>query len=217
MRITKKQSEENKARVVASAGRLFREKGFAGVGVADLMRNAGMTHGGFYNHFESKDELEAEACGQVLSAVIQKLQTISAMADECERRHATAAFMRRYVSKKARDAAAPSCPMFAFSGEMPRQSAQVREAYSAGLRKYLDAFTLASGGEPRAGKPARQEALVRFASLTGALILARSVASADLQLSDEILEAASAALDWLEADGAAEVARRYIKPTRSRR
>ncbi len=201
MRITKKQSEENKARVIASAARLFREKGFAGVGVADLMRSAGMTHGGFYNHFESKDALEAEACGQALADSIQKIGAIAALADERERSLAMADYMRRYVSQKARDAAAPSCPMVAFAAEMPRQSAQVRETYAAGLRAYLEAFAQGNGDagiDPGAGR-ARQEALARFASLAGALILARSVASADPRLSDEILEAASANLDRLEA------------------
>ena len=206
MRITKKQSEDNKARVIASATRLFRAKGFAGVGVADLMRKAGMTHGGFYNHFESKDELEAEACGQALAGSIQKIGAIAALTDERERDLAVAAYMRRYVSQKARDAVAPSCPMVAFAAEMPRQCAPVREAYGAGLREYLAAFTQAG-----VGKVARREALARFASLAGALILARSVASADPRLSDEILEAANADLDRL--DGATD-ARKTLKPAR---
>lgn len=209
MRITKKQSDDNKARVIASAARLFREKGFAGVGVADVMRNAGMTHGGFYNHFESKDELEAEACGKALAGSIVKISAIAVLTDERERETAMAAYMRRYVSQKARDAAAPSCPMVAFSGEMPRQAAQVREAYALGLREYLAAFTQAG-----AGKAARQEALARFAALAGALILARSVARADRKLSDEILEAANANLDRLEANDAVARGRKALTPAR---
>src|SRR5215813_1516881 len=62
MRLTKEKVAENKARVVETAARLFREKGFEGVGVADLMNAAGLTHGGFYNHFESKGELATQAC-----------------------------------------------------------------------------------------------------------------------------------------------------------
>ncbi len=107
MHITKKQSHDNKARVIASAARLFREKGFAGVGVADLMRDADMTHGGFYNHFESKDELEVEARGKTLAGAIATISAVAALIDERQRNAAMAAYLRRYVSQKARDAAAP--------------------------------------------------------------------------------------------------------------
>ena len=191
MRITKEQSRENRSRVVAGAAKLFRERGFAGVGVADLMRAAGLTHGGFYNHFASKDELEAEACRQSLGRSIAKLEAVARRPAPDERAEAMAAYMRGYVSKHARDAAAPSCPMAAFAGEMPRQSQQVAAAYADGLRAYLDVFAGAQGAT-------RQQALVRFSMLAGALILARSVAGADAALSDEILAAASASLDEME-------------------
>jgi TetR/AcrR family transcriptional regulator, transcriptional repressor for nem operon len=198
MRITRKQSEENRARVIDGAAKLFREKGFDGVGVADLMLAAGMTHGGFYNHFASKDELEADACRQALKEAVEKIGAIARKADAGERSAAMAAYMRRYVSRKARDAAVPSCPMAAFAGEMPRQSAQVAAAYAAGLRDYLDAFTRASAsasGDALIAKVTRQQALVQFSMLAGALILARSVAKADPALSDEFLGAANASLD----------------------
>ncbi len=69
MRITKQRAAENRERVVDEAARLFREKGFDGVGVAELMAAAGLTHGGFYNHFGSKDEVEAAACGHMFEQV----------------------------------------------------------------------------------------------------------------------------------------------------
>ena len=188
MRITKEQSRENRSRVIAGAAKLFRERGFAGVGVADLMRAAGLTHGGFYNHFASKDELEAEACRQALARSTVKLEAVARREDSEERTEAMAAYMRSYVSKPARDAAAPNCPMAAFAGEMPRQSAQVAAAYAEGLRVYLDSFAKAQG-------VSRPHALARFSMLAGALILARSVAGADPALSDEILAAANACLD----------------------
>ena len=188
MRITKEKSRENRSRVIAGAVKLFRERGFAGVGVADLMRAAGLTHGGFYNHFASKDELEAEACRQALARSTAKVETIARREKPHERAEAIAAYMRSYVSGHARDAAAPTCPMAAFAGEMPRQSAQVAAAYAKGLRVYLDAFAKAQGAS-------REQALVRFSMLAGALILARSVARADAALSDEILVAANASLD----------------------
>jgi len=188
MRITKEQSQENRARVIDGAARLFRERGFAGVGVADLMRAAGLTHGGFYNHFDSKDELEAEACKQALARSSAKLEAVARKEGPDERAEAMAAYMRSYVSKNARDAAAPSCPMAAFAGEMPRQSARIAAAYAEGLRAYLAMFAKAQGAS-------RPQALARFSMLAGALILARSVAGADGALSDEILAAANVSLD----------------------
>ena len=77
MRITKDQAAENRARVVDAAAKLFREKGFDAVGVAELMRAAGMTHGGFYNHFASKEAVEAAACEQVFAKSVGKLENIA--------------------------------------------------------------------------------------------------------------------------------------------
>lgn len=194
MRISKQQADGNKARIVETAMALFRERGFDGTSVADLMRAAGLTHGGFYNHFESKDELEAVACAQVFGASVAGIDAVAGIADPSKRAPALDAYKRRYVSKKARDAVAARCPMVAFAGDVSRQPASVREEYASGLRKYLDAFVrAAAGGNDRAG--ARRRAIAQFAALAGALTLARSVADADPALSDEILEAAVAALD----------------------
>ena len=77
LRITKDQAAENRARVVDAAAKLFREKGFEAVGVAELMRAAGMTHGGFYNHFPSKEAVEAAACEQVFAKSVAKLESIA--------------------------------------------------------------------------------------------------------------------------------------------
>ncbi len=162
---------------------LFREKGFAAVGVAEAMRAAGMTHGGFYNHFGSKEALEAAACDAIFDRLVTLIAAIAEIADKSERREAFEAYRRRYLSKKARDASAPNCPMVAFAGDMTRQSEAVRLAYGKGLAAYLDGFTRASGAE-------RAEALRRFAMLAGALTLARSIAASDPELSDEILESA---------------------------
>jgi TetR/AcrR family transcriptional regulator, transcriptional repressor for nem operon len=189
MRISKKQAADNKARVVAGARELFGAHGFEKVGVADAMRAAGMTHGGFYNHFPSKDALAAEVCRAALASSVAKVEAIAAIADEKERKAAMAEYMGRYVSAKTRDAPSPSCPMAAFAGEMPRQAAPVATAYAEGLSAYLDAFTAAGGQDW-----SRQEALARFAALAGALILARSVAATDPQLSDELLASAKVEL-----------------------
>jgi len=183
MRITKQRAAENRGRVVDEAARLFREKGFDGVGVAELMAAAGMTHGGFYNHFGSKDEVEAAACARLFENSVAKVAAIAAESEAAARQAAFAAYRQRYVSAATRDATAASCPMVAFAGDVSRQSQGVRDAYAEGLNAYLDAFARASGAE-------RAEALRNFSALVGALTLARSVAASDPALSDEILAAA---------------------------
>jgi TetR/AcrR family transcriptional repressor of nem operon len=197
MRITKRQADDNKARVVETAAALFREKGFDRVSVADLMQGAGLTHGGFYNHFSSKDDLGAAACAHVFDKSVAAIEAIAKVEGVPKRVAALDVYKRKYVSKKGRDASAASCPMVAFAGDVSRQSEPVREEYAAGLRRYLDAFTRAAGGEIDQGPDSRsrQRAIAQFASLTGALTLARSVADADPALSDEILEAAAAAIE----------------------
>ena len=183
MRITKARLSENRERVLDAAAELFREKGFDDVGVAELMRAAGLTHGGFYNHFGSKDEVEAAACAHVFEASLARIGAIAGIADEAERRLAFEAYRRRYVSTAARDAPAPGCPMVAFAGDMSRRPLALRQAFAEGLRAYLDAFASASG-------EARVSALRQYAAMAGALILARGVALDDPELSAEILNAA---------------------------
>jgi TetR/AcrR family transcriptional repressor of nem operon len=186
LRITRDQAAENRARVVEAAAKLFRARGFDGVGVAELMRAAGMTHGGFYNHFASKEGVEAAACERVFANSIAKVEALAEIPDPAERRRAFEEYRSRYVSTAARDAAAPNCPMVAFAGDVSRQSAEVREAYAAGLRSYLDAFSRAASEGSEGG---RQRALKEFSEWVGALTLARSVAADDPALSDEILRA----------------------------
>ncbi len=190
MRISKQQSEDNRARIIADATELFREKGFDRVGVADAMHAAGMTHGGFYNHFASKEDLAAAACRQALATAVGKVRAIAALRDDGERKTKLDAYLRRYVAPAARDASAPTCPMAAFAGEMPRQPEPVAAAYAEGLRDYLAALAQA-GGDAKS----RQQAIAQFSALAGALILARSVGKTDGALSDEILAAANAELD----------------------
>jgi TetR/AcrR family transcriptional repressor of nem operon len=198
MRITKQRADENKTHVVETAAKLFRERGFAGVSVAELMHAAGMTHGGFYNHFGSKQVLEAAACAHVFAKSVAAIQSNAENAPPAERTQAFDAYKRRYVSKKARDSAATTCPMVAFASDVSRQPGPVREEYASGFRRYLAAFERAKGGDGLKGdarKQARQQAIAQFATLAGARGLARSVAETDPALSDEILEAAIASLE----------------------
>jgi len=209
MRITKQQAGENRERVVAAAARLFRERGFDGVAVADLMGAAGLTHGGFYNHFGSKDELGAAACAHALS---QSVAAIEAVADAKPGRKDVSLgdYRRRYLSRKSRDAKGFRCPMVAFGADVSRQSAAFQEQYADGLRRYLDGFVRALSaelGEGRADEGVRAQAIAQFSTMVGAVVLARGVAAADPPLSDEIL---ADALASLERETAAEAGSREV-------
>ncbi len=189
MRISKAQARDNRGRVVDAAAKLFREKGFDGVAVAELMHEAGMSHGGFYNHFKSKGELEAAACSRVFETSLSRIGSVADVAEPDKRAEAFDTYRRSYVSKKARDAPGPACPMVAFAGDMTRRPPEVRAAYAEGLAGYLERFTRASGRDP-ADPEARALAIREYATLAGALILARGVAQDDPELSEEILRAA---------------------------
>jgi TetR/AcrR family transcriptional repressor of nem operon len=189
MRISKAQTRDNLDRMVDAAANLFREKGFDGVAVAELMRSAGLTHGGFYNHFGSKEELEAAACARVFQGALDRLGAIADIADPELRAKAFADYRRRYVSTTARDTPAPACPMVAFAGDMARRPVPIRAAFAEGLAKYLDIYAGLSESEPTAAKT-RAAAIRDYATLAGALILARGLASEDPELSQEILRAA---------------------------
>jgi TetR/AcrR family transcriptional repressor of nem operon len=184
MRITRAQSEQNKARVLETAVRLFRERGFDGAGVAEVMREAGMTHGGFYNHFESKEALEAEACAQIFEGAVAAIERV-ADAPERERSERLATYVRNYLSPRSRDAAGARCPMVAFGADVSRQGPDVQDAYAEGLARYLDAMARALGSPAEA---ARGEAIDLLVRLVGALSLARSVGRTDPALSDAILQ-----------------------------
>jgi TetR/AcrR family transcriptional repressor of nem operon len=188
MRVTKQRAAENRERVIEEAAKLFREKGFDGVGVVELMSAAGLTHGGFYNHFGCKDDLEAAALGLVFERSVERIAAIAGIADADQRARAFVDYCERYVSPAARDASAASCPMVAFAGDVSRQGEPVREAYAQGLATYLEGFAKASGR-------ARAQALREFATLAGALTLARSVAASRPELSEEILAAARPAAE----------------------
>ena len=191
MRITKARAAENRDKVLSAAAELFRERGFDGVGIADVMRAAGLTHGGFYNHFESKDALESAACAHVFDAAVNRVERVA----KAEHRDvAVADYVRAYLSDRARDARGARCPMVAFATDVSRQEPQVRDAYAEGLSRYLEALARALPSQRAPDTPDRGAAVDMLVRLVGALSLARSVAKADPDLSAEILERTRAAL-----------------------
>lgn len=176
MKITKAQSQENRARIVETASALFRERGYDGVSVADLMLAAGLTHGGFYKHFESKAELMAEATAQGLQAKMHDYQGVDMQG-----------FVNGYLSREHRDGRGDGCTLAALSGDAARQPPTVQAAFESGIATMLAAIergAVASGGTPAA---ARAQAIGLFAQMVGAVVLSRACANTS-PLSDEILD-----------------------------
>ena len=171
MRLTKEKAVENRQSIIDAASRLFRERGFDGVGLNELMKEAGFTQGGFYNHFSSKEELAAEAAGagmRVSNARLAKTELPQAV--------------ERYLSARHRDNRSVGCTFAALAGDAAREGAPVQARFAEGIHEELGILA-GSLGE------SREQAVQLLSQMVGAVILARAVAQADPTLSDEILAA----------------------------
>jgi TetR/AcrR family transcriptional repressor of nem operon len=168
MKVTKEQSAENKERVIEVAGRLFRERGFDGIGVADLMKEAGLTHGGFYKQFESKEDLMAQATERALLAAMESWQ---AAAEGSER--PLDGLLNWYVSPLHRDSPGLGCVLTALGPEASRQGDGVRNAITAGVRRFVDVLKRCVPEDTAAAR--RERALATLSSMVGAVVLARAV------------------------------------------
>jgi TetR/AcrR family transcriptional repressor of nem operon len=184
VRVTREQAEANREKVLHAAGTLFRQHGFDGVGVAEIMKRAGLTHGGFYGQFPSKDLLAAEACERVL-ADDDWLERLAGTA-----RPTSGAAIRGYLSTRHRDDPGHGCLLAAVGSDVPRQPRPIRRAFTDGLRRRLDALLSLMPGRSPAAR--RRKALTTLAGLVGALELARAVD--DAELSNEILESTATEL-----------------------
>jgi len=178
MGVSRQQAAENRSAIVAAAERLFRVHGVDAVGLAELMKEAGFTQGGFYNHFKSKDALVA--------AVMEK-----AMQDYGDSPNAGSLVKQtaRYLSTRHRDNIEAGCPLSGFVGDAPRMTAAARVSYARGLAAYLDRFAAMISKEGAAPEEIRQDAIAAFSQMVGALVLSRAIADADPAFADEILEA----------------------------
>jgi len=170
-------------RIVQAAARAIRRSGYNGTGVADIMRDAGLTHGGFYAHFDSREAMLAEAADRAGAESVATLERISAAAP---REKALQALMRAYLSKEHLEGVESGCPMAAVGSEMPRQAPEVRRAAT---RRIKEAIDLVARQLPDWGKPtAHEQALATLSIMVGALVLARAVD--DPKLSDALRSAA---------------------------
>ena len=192
MKVSRIQEAENHERILDVATRLFRERGIDGIGVADLMKAAGLTHGAFYGHFKSKEDLVAQACARAVSRMRQNWTNVidQATGDPLEALAAT------YLTPKHRDSAGRGCPMAALGSEIARQGPPVRRAFTDELRPFLDYLSRIVQGS--SNNLRRQKALATYAGLVGALIVSRAVDDPDL--SNEILSAVAATMHHNEVE-----------------
>ena len=186
MKVSREQAAQNRERVVETAAKLFREKGYDGIGVADLMRGAGLTHGGFYGNFGSKEALMKEAVTYALDKGVAIWDKLALKRPEDPLDAITSA----YLSAAHRDHPGQGCAIAALGPEVARLAPEVREAMTEGVRKQLD--KLAALMPPEDAGEKRQAALVTYASMVGALVLSRAVN--DAPLSEEFLSAVHAAI-----------------------
>ena len=168
MRYPVEETAAKHEQIVKEASRLFRERGFENVSVAEVMKAAGLTHGAFYAHFNSKEELQAAAVAYGQKVSLERLQ-------RSKKKTAKGSFTDRYLSPGHRDNPGDGCTMAALGQEVARSAPELKAAFEQGLEEIISA----EEGD-------RKEAIFQTAALLGGVVLARAVQ--DPRLSDEILK-----------------------------
>ena len=162
--------EASHDRIVSAAARAIRRSGYDGTGVADIMKEAGLTHGAFYAHFPSREALLAEAADR---AGAESLAAVAKTVAKAPPEKALVALLRAYLSREHVENAEFGCPVAALGSEMPRQASEVRRAATLRIKEMID---LVGRQSPDWGRPgAHERALATVATMVGALMLARAV------------------------------------------
>lgn len=191
MKVSRAEAAQNRERIIEVAAKLFRERGFDGIGVAELMKSAGLTHGGFYGHFASKEDLMAQACARALEGSLDALHQVA----EPNGEHALSAIASAYLSPAHRDRPGEGCVLAALGAEAARHGSPLRTAFTQGVRSMVGALSQLLTGQSERTK--RQRALAAYASMVGALVLARAVD--DAELSEEVLQSVLASITHTES------------------
>jgi TetR/AcrR family transcriptional regulator, transcriptional repressor for nem operon len=183
MRYSESHKQETHQKLVKVAAKMLREKGPDGFAVAELMNEAGLTHGGFYAHFESKEACVAEALREIFAQLGRHTQK---NVEGLPPRHALATVIDLYVSPRHRDGVGDGCPVTSLNSDMPRQPPAVRDAFDSGVKTMVATMKqrLASAGIDDADSLAPAV----LAAMVGAVSMSRAVS--DKTLSDELLVAA---------------------------
>jgi TetR/AcrR family transcriptional repressor of nem operon len=183
MRVSRIQAAENRESVINVASRLFREHGFDGIGVKDLMEGAGLTQGAFYKQFTSKDDLAAQASRRAMESASGRWSA----AAEAKPENPLGAVVAFYLSMDHRGERMDGCPVVALGSDAARQGADVKASFEAGIREYLgmlDSWV----GEADAEEPG-SKAMVILSTMVGAVLLSRVVK--DERLSKRFLQTAA--------------------------
>ena len=182
MRKSREEAARTRKRIVTAAAKEFRKNGIVATGLADLMKAAGLTHGGFYKHFESKDQLVTEACAEAVESLIGKV-TAAAYGG-------LGAAAATYLSTHHRDDPAAGCPISAIGSELGRSDEKTRAVATDGFLRLVEIFAGEFGETPP--EVARRKAVVAVSTMIGALTVSRMVT--DPELSTEILKEAEKSL-----------------------
>ena len=183
MRKSKQEAALTRQRIIKAAAAAFRKKGIAETGLSDLMAAAGLTHGGFYRHFDSKDQIVAEACTAAAESLAEQL---AASASKKSPPRGLKTIVEKYLSAAHRDEPADGCPVAALGSEIARGDERTRAAATQGFLKFVEIIASQFGNT----RPdlARRRALVAAATMIGALTMSRIVT--DAELSADILREA---------------------------
>jgi TetR/AcrR family transcriptional regulator, transcriptional repressor for nem operon len=184
MRYPAAETAEKHERILNEATSLFRERGFSGVSVGEIMKATGLTHGPFYNHFDSKEALMAECIDLGLQTTLDGLLATPGTVE------GRAAYLARYLSTAHRDAPGAGCTMAALASEISKEESPLRNPFTRKVKQIIE--TTASHFPWRSKKTAKGDSIRMLASMVGAMILARAVE--DEEFSDEILREVKAGL-----------------------
>lgn len=187
MRYSKEHKQETHERIVKRAAVRLREKGAHGIGVADLMKEAGLTHGGFYAHFDSREALVIEAMGHIMDRATERWRKLGEQTPP-EKRLAT--IVDSYLSEVHRDDPGHGCAIPTLGAEIARESPKTRKAFAAKLEQMIDMLASIIPDVPP--KAARKQATTTIATMMGTLVMARIAGSGEF--SDEILAAGREAI-----------------------
>ena len=211
MRYSREHKLETHARIVRKASVRLREKGAHGIGVADLMKEAGLTHGGFYAHFNSRDALVIEAFAFAMDRGTERWRKLAEVTPPDKR---LAAIVSSYLTAVHRDDPGHGCAIPTLGAEIARENPKTRKAFAAKLEQMIDMLADQIPEVPR--KAARKQAMGAIATMMGTLVLARIAGSGDF--SDEILVAGrDAVLDRAtpsKAPARKSAARKAMAPAR---
>ncbi|KRP92142.1 MULTISPECIES: TetR/AcrR family transcriptional regulator [Bradyrhizobium] len=182
MRYSREHKQETHDRIVKKASVRLREKGAHGIGVADLMKEAGLTHGGFYAHFDSREALVIEAFAYAMDRSMEHWRKLTG---EVAPEKRLALIAESYLSTLHRDNPGHGCSIPALGAEIARESPKTRKAFAGKLDEMIEALTDTISNMPR--KAARKQAIATLATMAGTMLLARIAGSSEL--SDEMLKA----------------------------